>query len=62
VILPCTELEDLATVMKRDPFVSEGLERFEIVEFRTSLHHPALAGFADPKTRAVRDVPSSRER
>jgi len=52
--------EDLATLMEQDPFVSEGLARFEIVEFRTSLHHPALASFADAGTRAVRDVPSSR--
>lgn len=40
--------------MQRDPFVREGLARFEIVEFRTSLHHPALAPFADPGTRAVK--------
>jgi uncharacterized protein YciI len=51
--------EDLATVMARDPFVSEGLARFEIVEFRTSLHHPALAPFADQGTRAVRDAPTT---
>ena len=48
---------DLETVMGHDPFVREGLARCEIVEFRTSLHHPALAPFADPGTRAVRDVP-----
>lgn len=48
---------DLETVMERDPFVREGLARFEIVEFRTSLHHPILARFADRGTRAVRDVP-----
>lgn len=48
---------DLESVMERDPFVREGLARFEIVEFRTSLHHPALKNFADPGTRTVRDVP-----
>jgi uncharacterized protein YciI len=48
---------DLETVMQHDPFVREGLARFEIVEFRTSLHHPALARFADPGTRAVRSAP-----
>jgi uncharacterized protein YciI len=48
---------DLESVMRRDPLIREGLARFEIVEFRTSLHHPALARFADPGTRAVRDVP-----
>ena len=47
----------LETVMEEDPFVREGLARFEIVEFRTSLYHPALARFADPGTRAVRDAP-----
>jgi uncharacterized protein YciI len=49
--------DDLAVRMERDPFVKEGLARFEIVEFQTSLHHPALAQFADTGTRVVRDVP-----
>ena len=49
--------EGLEALMERDPFVSEGLASFEIVEFRTSLHHPALAGFADEGTRAIRDAP-----
>lgn len=49
--------KELEAVMELDPFVREGLARFEVVEFRTSLHHPALARFADPRTRAVRDVP-----
>lgn len=48
---------DLETVMGHDPFVREGVATFDIVEFRTSLHHPALARFADPDTRAVRVVP-----
>jgi hypothetical protein len=42
--------------MQRDPFVSERLASFEIVEFLTSLHHPAMSRFADPKTRAVRGI------
>lgn len=48
--------EELEGSMQRDPFVRDGLASFEIVEFRTSLHHPALSRFADPKTRAVRGV------
>lgn len=44
----------LETVMQQDPFIRDGLASFEIVEFRTSLHHPALSQFADPKTHAVR--------
>ena len=43
--------------MQHDPFVSEGAATYEIVEFRTSAHHPALAPFADPGTRVVRDAP-----
>jgi uncharacterized protein YciI len=55
VILAVAESRaELEAVMQRDPFVREGLARFEIVEFRTSLHHPALADFADPGTRVVR--------
>ena len=46
--------EDLEQVMQHDPFVREGVASYEIVEFRSSLHHPALAPFADPGTRAVR--------
>lgn len=46
--------EALETLMHQDPFIREGLASFEIVEFLTSLHHPALSGFADPRTRAVR--------
>jgi len=49
--------EQLEAVMQQDPFVREGLARFEVVEFRTSLHHPALARFADAGTRAVRGAP-----
>ena len=57
VILAVTKSRDeLETLMQRDPFVSEGLATFEIVEFLTSLHHPALSRFADPRTRAVRGV------
>ena len=49
--------EDLDEVMQHDPFVRDGVATYEIVEFRSSLHHPALARFADPGTRVVRDVP-----
>ena len=57
VILALAASRDaLDAVMQRDPFVREGLASFEIVEFRTSLHHPALSRFADPGTRAVRGV------
>jgi uncharacterized protein YciI len=46
----------LEELMHKDPFVRKGLATFEIVEFLTSLHHPALARFADPKTRTVRGI------
>ena len=46
--------EDLDEVMRHDPFVSEGAVRYEIIQFRTSLHHPALKPFADPRTRTVK--------
>ena len=49
--------DDLDEVMRHDPFVREGIARYEIIEFRTSIHHPALARFADPRTRTARDVP-----
>jgi uncharacterized protein YciI len=49
------ELEDL---MARDPFIREGAASYEIIEFKSSLHHPALAAFADPGTRAVRGTPA----
>jgi uncharacterized protein YciI len=48
--------DELENLMQRDPFIRDGLASFEIVEFRTSLHHPAFSRFADPRTRAVRDV------
>lgn len=44
-------------LMELDPFVREGLARFEVIEFRTSLHHPDLARFADPGTRALHHEP-----
>ncbi len=49
--------EDLEEILDHDPFVSEGAATYEIMEFRTSLHHPALAPFADEGTRAAGDVP-----
>ena len=52
----------LETVMQRDPFIREGLASFDIVEFRTSLHHPALSRFADPKTHAVRMDDTGQQR
>jgi uncharacterized protein YciI len=52
------ERADLEEILQHDPFIKQGLATYEIVEFRTSLHHPALAAFADPRTRTVRDVPS----
>jgi uncharacterized protein YciI len=48
----------LEAVMEQDPFVREGAATFEVLEFRTSLHHPALVPFADADTRVVRDVPA----
>ncbi len=50
--------EDLETIMQHDPFMQAGAASYEIVEFRSSLHHPALAPFADPRTRVVNDVPT----
>jgi uncharacterized protein YciI len=49
--------EDLEEIMGHDPFVHEKVATFEILEFRTSLHHPALAPFADSGTRVVEDTP-----
>jgi uncharacterized protein YciI len=57
VILAIGGRADLESRMRLDPFVASGAATFSIVEFRTSLHHPALAPFADPKTRMVRHVP-----
>ena len=48
---------DLEEILEADPFVRDGAATFTIVEFKTSLHHPALSSFADPGTRQVRDVP-----
>jgi len=48
---------DLEEVMQHDPFIDRGAATFEIVEFRTSLHHPSFARFADRGTRKVKDVP-----
>ena len=53
--------DELETRMQGDPFVREGAATIEILEFRTSLHHPVLAPFADARTRAVRNVPPTRE-
>ena len=45
--------EALEALMVHDPFIAEGLARYEILEFRSSLHHPALADLADPGTRTI---------
>ena len=57
ILAVAPDRKDLETVLEHDPFVREGVATYEIVEFRTSLHHPALKRFADPRTRTVRDVP-----
>lgn len=44
---------EVEAVMQHDPFVQEGVARYEIIEFRTSMHHPEFASFADAETRAV---------
>ena len=56
ILAVATSRDEIEVLMQRDPFVREGLASFEIVEFRTSLHHPALSRFADPRTRAVRGL------
>ena len=57
ILAVAPDKDELETIMSHDPFVRNEAATFEIVEFRTSLHHPALAAFADPRTRAVKDVP-----
>lgn len=48
--------EALEAIMAQDPFVREDVVEIEIIEFLTSLHHPALKSFADAGTRTVKDV------
>ncbi len=58
VIIAATQSRDeLEEIMSYDPFVREGVAAFEIIEFRTSLHHPCLKPFADPGTRVAKDTP-----
>lgn len=57
ILAVAADRQELEKIMELDPFVREGLAKFEIVEFRTSLHHPVLARFADPGTRAARNTP-----
>ena len=57
ILAVAPDRDAVAALMELDPFVREGLASYEIVEFRTSLHHPALARFADHGTRAVPDAP-----
>lgn len=56
ILATASNREVVETVMQQDPFVRDGLATFEVVEFRTSLHHPALSRFADAGTRAVRGL------
>ena len=46
--------EDLDEVMRHDPFIRDAVASYGIVEFRSSLHHPCLAPFADRGTRTIR--------
>jgi uncharacterized protein YciI len=48
---------ELREILAHDPFVRDGLAEVELIEFRTSLHHPALGRFADAGTRKVRGAP-----
>jgi uncharacterized protein YciI len=57
ILAVAPDRRDLEAVLDHDPFVVEGVATYEITEFRTSLHHPALAPFADKGTRSVKDVP-----
>jgi uncharacterized protein YciI len=57
ILAVAPDRESLAALMELDPFVREGLATYEIVEFRTSLHHPSLKRFADEGTRAVPEGP-----
>ena len=57
ILAHAAERADLEDVMRHDPLVRDGLATLEIIEFRTSFHHPALAPFADPGTRTIHDVP-----
>ena len=45
--------KDVEDVIALDPFVTNGLASHEIIEFRTSQHHPLMKPFADPGTRAM---------
>jgi len=47
----------VSELMAHDPFVEAGAATFEVIEFRTSFHHPALTPFADPGTRTMKNVP-----
>jgi uncharacterized protein YciI len=54
VILAKANSEDeLRGILAEDPFVTEGVADFELIEFRTSMHARAFAPFADSGTRPV---------
>ena len=57
ILARASSREDLDEIMSHDPFVVEKAADYEIIEFRTSFHHPGFAGFADPGTQVVFDVP-----
>ena len=57
ILAVAPDKSDLETIMSHDPFIRTGAATYEIIDFRTSLHHPALAAFADPRTRPAKDVP-----
>ncbi len=53
ILARCESVELLTEVMEQDPFIQDEAATFEIIQFRTSLHHHAFAALADPGTRAV---------
>jgi uncharacterized protein YciI len=48
VIVACVPTRDeVEAMMQRDPFVTEGVVSYRIVEFVARATHPVLAGFAE---------------
>lgn len=58
ILAMCPKRKELEDIIEHDPFVQNGLASYEIIEFRTSQHHPLLKPFADPGTRAMDNVTS----
>ena len=54
ILVRAKSREAVAEIMAVDPFMTEGAAEFEVIEFRTSLHHADFKPFADPRTRTVR--------